>query len=77
MNTCWKCGAETTNTDPECDACRDGIGPRAIEDQVKFHEIDWTKVRTVEDYRTVLRHTFSRIAIPENHPHFETLKKYL
>ena len=89
MSSCWKCGGPTPAAETECETCANGRPRRhpgnddfdqSIIDalsRTRLYEIDWAKVHTVEGYRLILADTFSHIAIPEHHPAFALLKRFL
>lgn len=76
MTTCYKCGKEVPGPNPECeDGC--GLPPFASELPQSFREFDWSKVTTPEEVRLVFSLLNFHMAIPESHPHFEQLKRFL
>ena len=86
MSNCFKCGNETPEGVMECEACSDGISPVCLLEQqemsdeefnAKFMEVDWSKVKTVEDVILLLQSDMRTIFIAKDDPDFEALKKFL
>lgn len=81
MNTCWKCGAETPNTDSECDKCAfNDLTPAALQQalqKLEWFEIDWEKVKTIEDLRQILLYFPITLHLPSESPAFFILRQFL
>ena len=85
MSTCFKCGRATPPNVTECEACeRAGMEDRIEEalhamdrDGIRFRQIDFSKVVTPEDFRLIATLLFTQFSISSNHPHYESLKRFL
>ena len=87
MNTCWKCGRETVNTDSECDDCREGLlkpdpaTARAmkqwLEELPRTHVVlDWSKVQTFEELRLVMQTLWPCLYMERNSREAQTLRGF-
>lgn len=79
MPECYKCGRQTTNIDPECDDCANGITRAEGESDSPLHLIDWDKVVALEDLRFLVDNilTHLQLGVTDKHPNFEKLKRFL
>lgn len=90
MNSCWKCGRECAGV--ECELCAAGIvlpsktQIAAAEKAAAYmtselyknsNEIDWSKIKTVEDAIRILRCICGESRFLKNSPAWNMLKKFL
>lgn len=84
MNTCWKCGRTLPGSETECDG---DCGSSATQPQIQiitpathpqdYVQIDFTKVKTVDDALLVMSVLFSEVLIHRTSRHAHFLKRYL
>lgn len=72
---CWKCQAETPDGEVECQKC---AGTSSVDDAAYDYEIDWSKLKTAEDFRTALSviPNFT-IMVRGDTPEFDKVKQWL
>lgn len=84
MSSCWKCGKKVSEGQTECEY---GCGKAEHDAQVQrvaalikaseFVPIDWDKVKTIDDFRTVLSVLHSEVRILKGSPCAIALKNFL
>lgn len=84
MSRCYKCQRPVREGQTECEpfcegvACSDEEMERNIEEyEARTVEIDWDKVRTLEDLKLVVCELMDEARIWKDSPRFEQLKRFL
>lgn len=79
---CWRCGEPTEHGAAECDACSSGFRFRSddVEEQlqkIEWMEIDWDKITTFEQMKTVLKTVDIGWIVQKGSPEAQKIAQYL
>lgn len=81
MTLCWKCGAQTTNNDSECDNCAPGgplnLGIHPLPPRPVTYEVDWSRINTIEELRAFISAVFPSVMVPPGLELPESFKRFL
>jgi len=82
MNTCWKCGEPCAGV--ECEFCERSIPPDVAAQIRKgnpgptpdFVKLDWSKVKTLEDFQFIIRNFPVSLMFLRNSPAHKLLERF-